>query len=71
MINVQKWQFLAISEDWTIVYAGYSFELIINNEFLVYIKSLYFALIIYYQKLYTFTFHNFEMEQGQFRRSWP
>ena len=36
-----------ISEDWTNVYACCSFKLIINNECLVYIHSLEFALIIY------------------------
>ena len=46
MISVQKCHFLAISEDCTNVYAFCSFKLIINNECLVYIHSLDFALII-------------------------
>ena len=46
MINVQKCQVLAISEDGTNVYACCSFKIIINNEYLVYIYSLDFALII-------------------------
>ena len=47
MISVKRCQFLAISEDWTNVYACCSFKLFINNEFLVYFYSLDLALIIY------------------------
>ena len=47
MISVQKWQFLATSEDWTNVDTCSSLTLNINNECLVYIHSLDFALIIY------------------------
>ena len=54
MISVQKCQFLAISEDWTNVYACCSFKLIINNECLIYIHSLDFALIIYVTKIRQF-----------------
>ena len=38
VISVQKCQFLAISENWTNVYACFSFNLIINNECSVYIQ---------------------------------
>ena len=54
MISVQKYQFLAISEYWTNVYACCSFKLIINNECLVYIHSLDFVLIIYVTKIRQF-----------------
>ena len=56
VISVQKCQFLAISEYWKIVYACCSFKLIINNECLVYIHSLDFALrlIIYVTKIRQF-----------------
>ena len=54
MISVQKCQFLAISGDWTNVYACCSFKLIINNECLVYFHSLDFALIIYVTKIRQF-----------------
>ena len=50
MLSVQKCQFLAISEDRTNMYACYSFKLI-NNECLVYIHSLDFALIVYVTKI--------------------
>ena len=54
MISVQKCQFLAKSEDWTNVYAFCSFKFIINNECLVNIHSLDFALIIYATKIIQF-----------------
>ena len=54
MINVQKCKFLAISEDWTNVYACCSLKLIIYNECLVYIYSLDFALIISVTKIRQF-----------------
>ena len=58
MISVQKRQYIAISEDWTedwtIVYACYSFKLIINNDCFVYIYRLDFALIIYVTKIRQF-----------------
>ena len=54
MISVPKCQFLAISEDWTNVYTCCLFKLIINNEWLVYIHSLDFALIIYVTKITQF-----------------
>ena len=46
--------FLAISEHWKNVYACWSFLLINNNEFVVYIHSLDFALIIYVTKIRQF-----------------
>ena len=54
MISVQKCQFLAISEDWTNVYACFSFKLIVKNECLVSIHSLDFALLIYVTKIRKF-----------------
>ena len=51
MISVQKWQFLATSEDWTNVDACCSLKLIIINECFVYIHSLDFARIIYVTKI--------------------
>ena len=54
MISVQNWQCLAISEDWTDVYAWCSFKLIINNECLVYIHSLDFVIIIHETKIRQF-----------------
>ena len=45
MISVQKCQFLAVSEDWTNVYACCSFKLIIINECLVYIYIIYVTKI--------------------------
>ena len=59
IISVQKCQFLAISEDWTNVYACCSFKLIINNECLVYIYSLNFALSIYVTKIRKFHISQF------------
>ena len=56
VISVQKCQFLAtcILGDWTNVYTCCSYKLIINNECLVYIHRLYFALIIYVTKIRQF-----------------
>mgnify|MGYP003684570481 CR=1 FL=1 len=54
MISVQKCQVLAISEDLTNMYACCSFKLIIDNECLVFIHSLGFALIIYVTKIRQF-----------------
>ena len=54
MISVQKCQVLAISEGWTNVHACCSFKLIIDNECLVFIHSLGFALIIYATKIRQF-----------------
>ena len=54
MISVQKCQFLAILEDWTNVYACCSYKLIINNECLVYIHRLDFALITHVTKIRQF-----------------
>ena len=51
MISVQKCHFLAISEDWTNMYACCSFKIIINNEYLVCIHSLDFVLIIHVSKI--------------------
>ena len=53
MISVQKWQFLAISENWTNIYVCCSCKLIIklNNKCFVYIHSLDFSLIIYVRKI--------------------
>ena len=59
MISVQKCQVLAISEDWTNVHACCSFKLIINNECLVFIHSLDFALIIYVTKIRQFHISQF------------
>ena len=64
MISVQKCQFLAISEDWTNVYACCLFKLYINNECLVYIHSLDFALIIYVTKIRQFHVSQFWHEPG-------
>ena len=50
MIRVQKCQYMAISENWTDVYASCSCKSIINKECLVYIHSLGFPLIIYVTK---------------------
>ena len=55
-----------MSEDWKNVYACSSFKLIINNECLVYIYSLDFALLVYVTK--TRQFHVSQFWQGQFRR---
>ena len=54
MISVQKWQFLATSEDWTNVDACCSLKLIIIEECFVYFLSLDFALIIYVTKVRQF-----------------
>ena len=54
MISVQKCKILAISQDWTNVYACCSFKLINNNEGLVYIHSLDFDRIIYVTKIRQF-----------------
>ena len=62
MISVQKCQFSAISEDWTNVYACCSLKIIINNECLVCIHSLDFALIIYVSKI--IQFHVLQFWQG-------
>ena len=51
MISVKKCQILAISEGWTNVYAWCSYKWIIDNECMVYIHSLDFALIIYVTKI--------------------
>ena len=59
MISGQKCQFLAISEDWTNVYACCLFKIIINNECLVCIHSLDFALIIYVSKIIQIQFLQF------------
>ena len=47
MISVQKCQFLAKSENWTIAYAYCSWKLTVYNECLVYVQSLDFPLIIH------------------------
>ena len=54
MISVQKCHFLAISEDWTNVYACCSFKLIVNHQCLVCIHCLDFALTIYVTKIRQF-----------------
>ena len=64
MISVQKCQLLAISEDWTNVYACCSFKLIINNECLVYIYSFDFALIIYVTNIRQFHVSQFWLWTG-------
>ena len=64
MISVQKCQFLAISEDWTNVYAYCSFKLISNNECLVYIHSSDFDLIIYVTKIRQFHVSQFWLGTG-------
>ena len=50
--------FSYISENWTNVYVYCSFKLIINNECLVYIHSLHFALIIYETLCFPFLTRN-------------
>ena len=62
--SVQKWQFLAISEDWTNVYACCSFKIIINNECLIYIHRLDIFLIIYVTKIIQFHVSQFWHETG-------
>ena len=59
MISMQKCQYIAISEDWTNVYACCSFKLIINNECFVYIHSLDFVLIIYVTNIRQFRVSQF------------
>ena len=54
MIDVQKCQFLAISEIWTIASAYCSRKIIFNNESLVCKHSLNFPLIIHTTKIVRF-----------------
>ena len=54
MIGVQKWQFLAKSENWKNAYAYCSSKSIDNNECLVYIHSMNFPLIIHVRKIIQF-----------------
>ena len=70
MIGVQKCQFSAKSENWTITYANCSSKLIVNNEWLEYILSLDFPIIIHIKKLYVSIFHKYHQRQCKFRRQW-
>ena len=64
MISVQKCHFLAISENWSYVYACCSFNSIIYNNFSVYIHSLDFPLIIYVTKIGQFHVSQFWSATG-------
>ena len=64
MISVQKCHFLAISENWSYVYACCSFNSIIYNNFSVYIHSLDFPLIIYATKIGKFHVSQFWSATG-------